>query len=81
MWGNKKPDTPPLADPGPKIVQANQSLKPAWPCKLFIDHARDVLRTSTATPTRLGSSLHVKGEISGNEDLHIDGTVEGAPTR
>jgi len=26
---------------------------------------------------RLGSSLHVKGEISGNEDLYIDGTVEG----
>ena len=25
----------------------------------------------------LGSSLHVKGEISGNEDLCIDGTVEG----
>jgi hypothetical protein len=29
MWGNKKPETPPLADPGPKIVEANQSLKPA----------------------------------------------------
>jgi cytoskeletal protein CcmA (bactofilin family) len=26
---------------------------------------------------RLGSSLHVKGEITGNEDLHIDGSVEG----
>ena len=26
---------------------------------------------------RLGSTLHVKGEISGNEDLYIDGTVEG----
>ncbi len=26
---------------------------------------------------RLGSSLHVKGEISGNEDLYIEGTVEG----
>jgi len=26
---------------------------------------------------RLGSSLHVKGEIWGNEDLYIDGTVEG----
>lgn len=27
--------------------------------------------------SRLGPSLHVKGEISGNEDLFIDGTVEG----
>lgn len=26
---------------------------------------------------RLGSSFHVKGEISGTEDLQIDGTVEG----
>ena len=26
---------------------------------------------------RLGPSLHVKGKISGNEDLYIDGKVEG----
>jgi len=26
---------------------------------------------------RLGASLHIKGEITGNEDLQIDGTVEG----
>jgi cytoskeletal protein CcmA (bactofilin family) len=36
------------------------------------------LSTSTSGSTaRLGASLHVKGEISGNEDLHIDGSVEG----
>jgi cytoskeletal protein CcmA (bactofilin family) len=29
---------------------------------------------------RLGASLRVKGEISGNEDLQIDGTVEGLVT-
>jgi cytoskeletal protein CcmA (bactofilin family) len=34
--------------------------------------------TSQSSGTaRLGSSLHVKGEITGNEDLTIDGTVEG----
>ncbi|MDE3136391.1 MAG: polymer-forming cytoskeletal protein [Acidobacteriota bacterium] len=26
---------------------------------------------------RVGAGLHVKGEISGNEDLQIDGAVEG----
>ena len=26
---------------------------------------------------RLGSSLHVKGEITGNEDLEIDGIIDG----
>jgi cytoskeletal protein CcmA (bactofilin family) len=38
------------------------------------------MRPLPATPAgnaRLGSSLHVKGEITGNEDLHVDGSVEG----
>jgi len=30
----------------------------------------------TRATARLGASLHVKGEISGNEDLLIDGSVE-----
>jgi cytoskeletal protein CcmA (bactofilin family) len=42
---------------------------------------KDVMRpagpTADLAPSRLGSSLHLKGEISGNEDLDIDGTVEG----
>ena len=37
---------------------------------------KDVMRPAGAT-ARLGSTLHVKGEISGNEDLYIDGTFEG----
>jgi cytoskeletal protein CcmA (bactofilin family) len=42
---------------------------------------KDVVRPTGATAdrvmARLGPSLHVKGEISGNEDLYIEGTVEG----
>lgn len=34
-------------------------------------------RDLQANQSRLGPSLQVKGEISGNEDLLIDGTVEG----
>src|SRR5258706_2918875 len=81
MWGNKKPDKPPPADPGLKVVQADQALKagPAsWEGKTKMN--KDVVRPAGATPdrvTRLGPSLHVKGEISGNEDLYIEGTVEG----
>ena len=41
----------------------------------------DAMRPLSSTPSgstaRLGASLHVKGEISGNEDLHVDGSVEG----
>jgi cytoskeletal protein CcmA (bactofilin family) len=33
--------------------------------------------STTGGTARLGGSLHVKGEITGNEDLHIDGSVEG----
>ena len=33
--------------------------------------------SSSGATARLGSSLHFKGEISGNEDLNIDGSVEG----
>ena len=32
---------------------------------------------SSSGVARLGASLHVKGEITGNEDLMIDGSVEG----
>ncbi len=33
--------------------------------------------SSSSGTARLGASLHVKGEITGNEDLAIDGSVEG----
>ena len=40
----------------------------------------EVMRPATSPEraiARLGPSLHFKGEISGNEDLHVDGSVEG----
>src|SRR5260370_38777785 len=83
MWGNKKPETPKGPDPEPKNVQTNQPPKSApesWEGTTKMN--KDVMRPAGATAdratARLGSSLHVKGEISGNEDLHVDGTVEGA---
>lgn len=36
--------------------------------------------TPSTSAARLGPSLHLKGEITGSEDLHIDGTVEGSVT-
>jgi len=33
--------------------------------------------TPSGSAARLGASIHIKGEISGNEDLQIDGSVEG----
>src|SRR6266705_1263986 len=77
MWSNKKPETPQAADPEPKNVQMNQPPKSAptsWEGTPKMN--KDVMNPASAT-ARLGSSLLVKGEISGNEDLYIDGTVEG----
>jgi len=37
------------------------------------------LAPTPAGPTaHVGASLHIKGEISGNEDLHVDGSIEGS---
>ena len=41
------------------------------------DAIRPISTTPAGAVARLGPSLHVKGEITGNEDLHIDGSVEG----
>jgi cytoskeletal protein CcmA (bactofilin family) len=41
------------------------------------DAMRPLSTTPSGSTARLGASLQIKGEISGNEDLHIDGTVEG----
>ena len=82
MWRNKQLDRPQRADREPKNLQTNQPLMPApasWEQTTRMN--KDVVLPAGPTPdratARLGPSLHVKGEISGNEDLYIDGTVEG----
>jgi len=68
MWDRKKPDTPQVAIREPKNLLTNKK-------------STDAIRPLDAIANRetgwLGSSLHVKGEIACNEDLLIDGTVEG----
>jgi len=72
MWGNKKSHTPQTADPEPKNSQTNQPPKPVPPSwEGTTKTSKDAMGPAGAT-ARLGSSLHVKGEISGNEDLYID---------
>jgi cytoskeletal protein CcmA (bactofilin family) len=63
MWGEKKPDASNNSSGEGRTMAPLESTYPT---------------TSTDRGTaRLGGSLHVKGEITGNEDLHIDGSVEG----
>lgn len=82
MWRNKKPDRPQAADPEQKHLQTSQ---PSTLTPTFWEGTnktnKDVMHPTGATldraTSRVGSSLHVKGEISGNDDLYVEGTVEG----
>jgi cytoskeletal protein CcmA (bactofilin family) len=68
MWGKSNVGVPLAAAPKPKNVVTNTG-------------GSDPLGPSVETEYRtrgwLGSSLRVKGEISGTEDLLIDGEIEG----
>lgn len=83
MWGNpKKPEAPQSAQSEPQNFQTNQPPKssPAtWEGTkaMSTDAMRPLGATADRATARLGPSLHIKGEISGNEDLLIDGSVEG----
>ena len=83
MWGNKKPETP-QAQPEIKDFPVNppSALKPAAATRegtttMNTDPIRPMVATADRATSRLGPSLHVKGEIAGNEDLVIEGAVEG----
>jgi cytoskeletal protein CcmA (bactofilin family) len=83
MWGPKKTETE--ANP----ASVSRDTKPWTPEKIRpvvttmegrnmnTDTGRTSVPPSVGSGARLGASLRVKGEISGNEDLHVDGTVEG----
>src|SRR6202453_4685310 len=89
MWGDKKPEAP-GKKAVPQQPQPSQQVQPARPtipsanapavpgeAKTMAPIDATYPSTSSGNTARLGSSLHVKGEITGNEDLLIDGTVEG----
>lgn len=82
MWGNKKPDAPQPARSETNSFPVNQPLRPAaapWEgtSAMSTDAMRPFGATEDRAISRLGPSLKIKGEISGNEDLVLEGTVEG----
>ena len=77
-WLGQKPDPEParktpepsVPQPAPAPAPQAQTMTPSIP--------RDTReRTEVRTVANIGKSIHVKGELSGNEDLMIDGRVEG----
>jgi len=80
MWGDKKPEdsakTPLPQQPRPTETKPTATPFPGEAKKMApMDSTYPA--ASGGTTARLGASLHIKGEITGNEDLQIDGTVEG----
>jgi cytoskeletal protein CcmA (bactofilin family) len=68
MWDKKKPDAPQAAAPEPKNLLTH---------KKSTDTVRPLDATADRATGWLGSNLRVKGDITGTEDLLIEGSVEG----
>ena len=89
MWGEKKPAPPakptsnvpeppaPVTPELSKPVTASAPPPPVEARKMSPLESSYPVTSSERATARLGQSLHFKGEISGNEDLHLDGSVEG----
>lgn len=81
MWGRKKPDEGTTASAEPNNVEWNQfpgfsaSLQEAGQLKKDLEGLRGATRGSVAAV--LGANLHMKGEITGSQDLVIEGAFEG----
>ena len=82
MWFRKKPAQRQAAMPKPKNLQGNQRAAASVASSQGNAHVHERAVGSTgaikdSVAARLGANLHLKGEITGSEDLRIDGTFEG----
>ena len=88
MWGEKKPAKPAAAnvpeppkpvapDPIQSSIPASAPPPPVEAKRMSPIESSFPAPGSDRAPARLGQSLQFKGEISGNEDLQVDGNVEG----
>ncbi|HET9402850.1 MAG TPA: polymer-forming cytoskeletal protein [Candidatus Acidoferrales bacterium] len=79
MWG-KKPEqqaAPEVSEPKVAAIPPKPAPAIVEEKKMSTDAMRPVSGSSSGASARLGASLHVKGEITGHEDLLVDGSVEG----
>ncbi len=89
MWGDKKQETtaPPVkpvvsvaASATATAIRSGAGLLEEATMNPNAPEAGRPATTTGAALARVGPSLHIKGEISGNEDLELHGTVEGTVT-
>ena len=83
MWNKQQTQTQPQAPAAPPpLAQASPAASAAAsPASVIAFGApaapRPATPTSTRSSARLGSGLHIKGQLTGTEDLQIDGKVDG----
>jgi cytoskeletal protein CcmA (bactofilin family) len=74
MWKSTRKEeeylTPAPEQTAPKAMQPTQSPRPSEPLRSDAPRGVDV--------ATIGKSVIVKGELSGSEDLYVDGEVEGS---
>lgn len=77
MWGTKKPEANP--SPTPEPVQPVAAARPPVPAPAPVRApAPSGAEGSRSEPSRIAQSLTFKGEITGREDIYLDGAIEGA---
>lgn len=72
-WSGRTPDLEPIRPAPPPTASSPQVAVPSFPRE-----SRE--KTEMTNVTNIGKSLHIKGELSGGEDLSIEGTVVGKIT-
>ena len=76
MWKRKEDEKPLVPEPPqpepPPVRESSQIEAPRE------ESRQDLARTIRAEMARIGKTLKIKGELSGREDLFVDGEVEGS---
>lgn len=75
MWKSRKEDEKPAFKPPAPQTAVTPAPHPATPVRTVETPKMDNYKSDVA---HIGKSVVVKGELSGSEDLYLDGEVEGS---
>ena len=77
MWKSRKEDPKPYTPPSPAAPVAS-SINAAIPAREVRPVESPKMDNYRSDVAHIGKSVVVKGELSGSEDLYLDGEVEGS---
>ncbi len=76
MWKSRKEEERPAQTPPAPQTYATSAPQPAAPVRPV--ETQKTMTNFNAEVAHIGKSVIVKGELSGSEDLYLDGEVEGS---